>query len=59
MTESSKVVEIIEGAGIVEASGELSDHELACVSGGTNGKPNPGKMNWEHYFDKASPVLMS
>ena len=26
--------------------------------GASVGKPNPGKMNWEHYFDKSSPVLL-
>jgi type VI secretion system secreted protein Hcp len=26
--------------------------------GASVGKPNPGKMNWEHYFDKSSSVIM-
>jgi type VI secretion system secreted protein Hcp len=27
--------------------------------GGANvGKPNPGKMNWENYFDTSSPVIL-
>jgi type VI secretion system Hcp family effector len=26
--------------------------------GASVGKPNPGKMNWEHYFDTASTVIM-
>jgi len=26
--------------------------------GASVGKPNPGKMNWEHYFDKSSPVIL-
>ncbi len=26
--------------------------------GASVGKPNPGKMNWEHYFDTSSPHLM-
>ncbi len=27
-------------------------------SGASVGKPNPGKMNWEHYFDTSSTVIM-
>jgi type VI secretion system secreted protein Hcp len=27
--------------------------------GASVGKPNPGKMNWEHYWDKSSNVLLS
>ena len=27
--------------------------------GASVGKPNPGKMNFEHYFDKSSPAIMS
>ena len=26
--------------------------------GASVGKPNPGKMNWEHFFDKSSPVIL-
>ena len=26
--------------------------------GASVGKPNPGKMNFEHYFDSASPTIM-
>ena len=26
--------------------------------GASVGKPNPGKMNWEHYFDKSSCTLL-
>ena len=26
--------------------------------GASVGKPNPGKMNWEHYFDKSSPTIL-
>ena len=26
--------------------------------GASVGKPNPGKMNWEHYFDTSSTVIM-
>ena len=26
--------------------------------GASVGKPNPGKMNWEHYFDKSAPVIL-
>jgi len=26
--------------------------------GATVGKPNPGKLNWEHFFDTSSTVLM-
>jgi type VI secretion system secreted protein Hcp len=26
--------------------------------GASVGKPNPGKMNWEHYFDTSSPAIM-
>ena len=26
--------------------------------GASVGKPNPGKLNWEHYFDTSSPVIM-
>src|SRR5437660_12707512 len=26
--------------------------------GASVGKPNPGKMNWEHYFDRASITLL-
>jgi len=26
--------------------------------GASVGKPNPGKMNFEHYFDKSSPAIM-
>jgi type VI secretion system Hcp family effector len=26
--------------------------------GASVGKPNPGKMNWEHYFDASSTVIM-
>lgn len=26
--------------------------------GASVGKPNPGKMNFEHYFDSASPAIM-
>ena len=29
----------------------LADDELDAVSGG---KPTPGKLNFEHYFDKSS-----
>jgi hypothetical protein len=47
---------------------EPDDEHAAGVRGGEDkgtvtatptttatGKPNPGKMNWEHYFDKSSP----
>jgi hypothetical protein len=36
----------------------LADSELDAVTGGMLGltaasnKPNPGKMSWEHYFDR-------
>jgi hypothetical protein len=33
---------------------ELTDVELLEFTGGTGGKPNPGSMSWEHYYDKAS-----
>lgn len=26
--------------------------------GASVGKPNPGKMNWEHYFDTSSPNIL-
>jgi len=26
--------------------------------GASVGKPNPGRMNWAHYFDTSSPVIM-
>ena len=26
--------------------------------GASVGKPNPGKMNWEHYYDRSSPVIL-
>ena len=26
--------------------------------GASVGKPNPGTMSWEHYFDSSSPVIM-
>ena len=26
--------------------------------GASVGKPNPGKMNWEHYYDKSSPTIL-
>src|SRR5258706_16358050 len=26
--------------------------------GASVGKPNPGKLNFEHYFDKSSPVII-
>jgi type VI secretion system Hcp family effector len=26
--------------------------------GASVGKPNPGKMNWEHYYDKSSPSIL-
>lgn len=26
--------------------------------GASVGKPNPGKMNWEHYFDTSSPTIL-
>jgi bacteriocin-like protein len=56
MTESSKVVEMTDGdTRIVEASRELSDHELAGVSGG---KASFNDFNFAHPVDKASPVLM-
>ena len=31
---------------------------LTTDEASAKGKPNPGKLNWEHYFDIASPVLM-
>ncbi len=40
------------------------DWEAECESswtkggGASVGKPNPGKINWEHYFDTSSTVLM-
>jgi hypothetical protein len=42
----------------------LADSELDAVTGGMLGltaashKPNPGKMSWEHYYDKSSVVIM-
>jgi type VI secretion system secreted protein Hcp len=27
--------------------------------GASVGKPNPGKMSWEHYFDRSSCILMN
>lgn len=34
--------------------------ETSWVKGGgaSVGKPNPGKLNWEHYFDISSPVIL-
>ena len=26
--------------------------------GASVGKPNPGKMNWEHYYDRSSPNIL-
>lgn len=26
--------------------------------GASVGKPNPGKMNWEHYYDSSSPTIL-
>jgi type VI secretion system Hcp family effector len=26
--------------------------------GASVGKPNPGEMNWEHYYDKSSPTIL-
>jgi hypothetical protein len=45
---------------------ELTDDELRVVAGGgsvdtlaaASNKPNPGKMSWEHYFDKSSAVIV-
>ena len=39
---------------------ELTDDELRVVAGGGSvaSKPNPGKMSWEHYFDKSSAVIV-
>jgi type VI secretion system secreted protein Hcp len=40
------------------------DWEVDCESswtkgsGASVGKPNPGKMNWEHYFDTSSTTLL-
>lgn len=40
------------------------DWEVECESswtkggGASVGKPNPGKMNWEHYFDTSSTTLL-
>ena len=36
------------------------ESETSWTKGGgaSVGKPNPGKMNWEHYFDKSSPVIL-
>jgi type VI secretion system Hcp family effector len=36
------------------------ESETSWTKGGgaSVGKPNPGKMNWEHYFDKSSTVLL-
>lgn len=36
------------------------DAETSWTKGGgaSVGKPNPGKMNFEHYFDFASPTIM-
>ena len=40
------------------------DWEVECESswtkggGASVGKPNPGKMNWEHYFDSSSTTLL-
>jgi hypothetical protein len=35
----------------------LADDELDAVAGGKTegGKPAPGKLNFEHYFDKSGP----
>jgi hypothetical protein len=44
--------------------GILADSELDAVTGGMLGltaasnKPNPGKMSWEHYFDRSSVVIV-
>jgi type VI secretion system secreted protein Hcp len=41
------------------------DWEVECESswtkggGASVGKPNPGKMTWEHYFDKSSCTLLT
>jgi len=36
------------------------DAETSWTKGGgaSVGKPNPGKMSWEHYFDTSSTVIM-
>jgi type VI secretion system secreted protein Hcp len=40
------------------------DWEVECEtswtkgSGASVGKPNPGKMNWEHYFDSSATTVM-
>ena len=38
-----------------ELKDELSEAELKTVSGG---KVRPGKLPFEHYYDKASSVIM-
>jgi type VI secretion system secreted protein Hcp len=49
-------------AGWIELQGW--DWEVECESswtkgsGASVGKPNPGKMNWEHYFDTSSTTLL-
>ncbi|SIO56306.1 hypothetical protein SAMN05443247_08249 [Bradyrhizobium erythrophlei] len=37
----------------------LADDELDAVAGGKagDGKPTPGKLNFEHYYDKSSSIF--
>ena len=51
-----------QGEGWIEIQGwdwEIEAESSWTKGGGASvGKPNPGKMNFEHYFDKSSPVIM-
>jgi type VI secretion system Hcp family effector len=50
-------------AGWIELQGwdwEVEAETSWTKGGGASvGKPNPGKMNWEHFFDKSSPAIMN
>src|SRR5258706_7793086 len=55
----SKLVEFPNWIEIQSWDWEVESETSWTKGGGASvGKPNPGKMNWEHYFDKSSPVIL-